>query len=121
MRRQAQIEVEMQIANQNAVRDENVSSEPGTVVTTRRAAATRRPPSKTPCKRACARLQDAASELEDMLVELDSGAALGAGTAKRAGRARLDIHEAISNIMETIQLLSTAHASLKPAAGTGRS
>ncbi|MBY6264635.1 hypothetical protein EI613_22330 [Azospirillum sp. 412522] len=50
---------------------------------------------------ACARLQDAAVELETVLATLP-------------GDDQADLHEAIGSIMETLQLIATAHARLEP-------
>jgi len=49
---------------------------------------------------ACARLQDAADELESVLVDMPS----------LAGQA--DLQEAIGSIMETLRLVASAHARL---------
>lgn len=53
---------------------------------------------------ACARLQDAATELETLLAHLSGP----------SGKA--DLHEAIGSIMETMQLIASAHARLGPSA-----
>ncbi|WP_247876024.1 hypothetical protein [Azospirillum sp. TSH100] len=50
---------------------------------------------------ACARLQDAAVELETVLATLP-------------GEEQADLHEAIGSIMETLQLIASAHARLEP-------
>jgi len=50
---------------------------------------------------ACARLQDAAVELETVLATLPDGE-------------QADLHEAIGSIMETLQLIASAHARLEP-------
>ncbi|CAO3351578.1 hypothetical protein VH569_07315 [Azospirillum sp. 11R-A] len=50
---------------------------------------------------ACARLQDAAVELETVLATLP-------------GDEQADLHEAIGSIMETLQLIASAHARLEP-------
>lgn len=50
---------------------------------------------------ACARLQDAAVELETVLAQL-------------SGDEQADLHEAIGSIMETLQLIASAHARLEP-------
>ena len=49
---------------------------------------------------ACSRLQDAADELESVLIDMPS----------LAGQA--DLHEAIGSIMETLRLVASAHARL---------
>lgn len=51
-------------------------------------------------EQACARLQDAAEELEAVLAAIPSP----------DGQA--DLHEAIGSIMETLQLIASAHANL---------
>ncbi|PWC33468.1 hypothetical protein TSO352_23695 [Azospirillum sp. TSO35-2] len=53
---------------------------------------------------ACARLQDAAVELETVLAQLH-------------GDEQADLHEAIGSIMETLQLIASAHARLEPPIG----
>lgn len=58
-------------------------------------------------EQACARLQDAAEELESVLFAMPSP----------AGQA--DLHEALGSIMETLQLIASAHARLEPP-GSGK-
>ncbi|MCW2237493.1 hypothetical protein [Azospirillum canadense] len=51
-------------------------------------------------EQACARLQDAAEELESVIAAMPTA----------DGQA--DLHEAIGSIMETLRLVASAHASL---------
>ncbi|ANC93025.1 hypothetical protein A6A40_01640 [Azospirillum humicireducens] len=52
-------------------------------------------------EQACASLQDAAVELEAVLATLP-------------GDEQADLHEAIGSIMETLQLIASAHSRLEP-------
>ena len=55
-------------------------------------------------EQACASLQDAAGELEAVLSHLPGS------------NGQADLHEAIGSIMETLQLIASAHARLEPSA-----